>query len=91
MEPRANTRTRWTGPRLLLKVNYRKKELSYRDLDEVLTLRLSCPLKYSYVSDYQYVSKLVEKLIKRKNYPNIESALMIDKVLQGGVAFSMAD
>ncbi|MBP7067746.1 MAG: type I-B CRISPR-associated protein Cas7/Csh2 [Methanothrix sp.] len=82
-------------PRLLLKVNYRKKNYHIGDLDEMLTLETELPHEnIRDVSDYQIdVSKLVEKLIKEKEtIQNIE-VCVDDRIrfCRDGVAFSMAD
>jgi CRISPR-associated protein Csh2 len=82
-------------PRLLLKVNYSKKNYHIGDLDEMLTLETELPHEnIRDTSDYQIdVSNLVKKLIEKKdNIRDIE--VCADgrmRFCREGVAFSMAD
>lgn len=82
-------------PRLLLKVNYSKKNYHIGDLDEMLTLETELPHEnIRDTSDYQIdVSKLVKKLTEKKDtIQNIE--VCVDdrmRFSRDGAAFSMAD
>jgi CRISPR-associated protein Csh2 len=82
-------------PRLLLKVNYSKKNYHIGDLDEMLTLKTELPHEnIRDTSDYQIdVSNLVKKLTEEKDtIQNIE--ICADdrmRFCRNGVAFSMDD
>lgn len=82
-------------PRLLLKVNYSKKNYHIGGLDEMLTLKTELPHEnIRDASDYQIdVSNLVKKLTEEKDtIQNIE-VCADDRMrfCRNGVAFSMAD
>jgi len=82
-------------PRLLLKVNYSKKNYHIGGLDEMLTLETELPHEnIRDASDYQIdVSKLVKKLTEEKDtIQNIE--VCVDdrmRFCRNGAAFSIAD